>query len=72
MITAQMLRTELADVMVQTKTGTLDAKVANAISSLAGKMVQSTVAQLRHCQLRGEEPNIEFLTEFEEFHTILK
>jgi hypothetical protein len=59
----QQLRNELATVITDLRNGTITARDAGAVANLAGKMISSAKAQLDHCALRGDAPNITFLKE---------
>jgi hypothetical protein len=65
MNTVQDLRKMLGEVLIDLRdeNSMMDAKKANAVSNLAGKMIASATAQLKQCAQRNEEPNIHFLKE---------
>ena len=60
---AQALRDTLSEVAQDLRNGKIAAKDASAIANITGKMISSAKAQLEHCVLRNESPDIEFLHE---------
>tara|TARA_Y100001938_G_scaffold126904_1_gene179280 strand:+ start:1147 stop:1371 length:225 start_codon:yes stop_codon:yes gene_type:complete len=63
---SQSLRWRLAQVFNDLENGTLKAGEAKEFANIAGKMINSSKAQLEYYALRGEEPpKMEFLEEVE-------
>ena len=60
---AKELRTELSETFKKLRDGKVKPQTAQALASVAGKMVSSAVAQVQYYKQRNESPNIAFLTE---------
>ena len=65
MFNAQFIREYLKEAMEKVRAGDMTPEALHAINQSASKMVRSSLAQLKQAQLRGEQPQIEFLTEDE-------
>ena len=63
MKTAKDLREVCADVIQDLRNGDIASREAGAIANIAGKMISSATAQLKHSALRDEVPEIDFLKE---------
>lgn len=62
-MTASKLRDELAKTFIGVRDGTVKPQTAQALASVAGKMVSSAFTQVQYYKQRNETPNIAFLTE---------
>ena len=62
MTTMTDIRNDLIKVFDGLKNGTMEAKDAVEINNTAGKIISSAKVQLAYAALRGEKPEIEFLT----------
>lgn len=56
------LRDELAAVFAGLKNGTLEPKQAVEMNNAAGKIINTVKVQLEYADMRGEAPNIPFMT----------
>lgn len=63
MQTATELRNELADVFQQVKNGTMPIEQAEALSNIAGKMIASALAQVKHNHVSKSHQEIPWLQE---------
>ena len=63
---AEELRSNLADVFQQLKTGTINPAEAAELANLAGKMINSAKVQVEYYALRKEAPTIQFLQQEQE------
>lgn len=57
----KQLRSELAAVFEDLKTGKLAPAVATEMNNAAGKMIATAKLQLEHAALRKEKPDVEWL-----------
>jgi hypothetical protein len=55
------MRTELSDVFVGVRNGTISTKKAAELANIAGKMISSAKVQIEYYALRKEAPVIKFL-----------
>lgn len=60
---ANELRTQLTEVFMGLKDGTIQAKDASEFANIAGKMINSAKIQVEYYALRKEIPTIPFLNE---------
>lgn len=60
---AKELRNELSETFKKLRDGKMKPQQAQALASVAGKMVGSAVAQVQYYKQRNEVPNIDFLSE---------
>lgn len=58
---ATELRSELAKVFADLKSGAIKPKEAAELANLAGKMINSAKVQVEYHALIGDKPHIEFL-----------
>jgi adhesin HecA-like repeat protein len=55
------LRNELADLFAKLKKGEVELREASELNNTAGKIINTTRAQLQYAQQRNEAPDIPFL-----------
>jgi hypothetical protein len=56
------LRNDLLAVYKGLRTDTLDIQTAKELSNTAGKVISSVKIQMEYASMRGEEPDIEFMS----------
>ena len=59
----QQLRAALSETFEKLRSGEISTKDASELANLAGKMIASAKVQVEYYALKGESPDIQFLSE---------